>query len=331
LGATPARPRGLTLVLRSDEDLLEAAVARAAEVSSIPVEHVEKDFWLTECLRGLAEYADAEGLTVMLKGGTSLSKAYRLISRFSEDADMLVVFGELTKSRRDDHLKGLVAAAEARTGLAAISDAAQSDTGVTRVVTLKYPTPTGSTTVAPRVKIELHTAGGPFPHGRQVLRSLLSEHWHSIDNAGPADEYEELAGSSIEVLEPCRTLVEKLVLLHEAHTRAGGSAAARKIVTVRHYYDVWCLLGDEAVLAAVDTHGITALAHDVYTYSSAAGYEAASRPPGGFATSPAFGEEPTNAVRSAYAKAISDLVWPGAASPSLENCIRRVQELAARL
>lgn len=56
-----------------------------------------------------------------------------------------------------------------------------------------------------------------------------------------------------------------------------------------------------------------------------------SGPPGGFATSPAFGEKRTNAFKRAYAKAITDFVWPGAALRSLEDFIRRVQELAGRL
>lgn len=319
------------MLLRRDPDLLEVAVARAAEAAGAPAEHVEKDFWLTEGLRGLADYADSNGLTAILKGGTSLSKAHRLIRRFSQDADMLVVFGEMSTSKRDGHLKGLVAAAEARTGLVAVSDDGISETGVTRVVTIDYPTSGRRTTVPARVRVELHTVGGSFPHGRMELCSLLAEHWAGIEGAGPADEHEELAPFTVEVLEPCRTLVEKLVLLHEAHTRAGGSASHRKAETVRHYYDVWCLLGDESVLEALDVHGIAALARDVYTYSSVPGYKAANRPQGGFATSPAFGDEPTGAVKAAYAKSVADLVWPGATPPTLDACRERVQELAQQL
>lgn len=52
---------------------------------------MEKDLWVTEVLRGVVGQASQEDITVIFKGGTSRSKAYRLIKCFSEDVDMLVV------------------------------------------------------------------------------------------------------------------------------------------------------------------------------------------------------------------------------------------------
>ena len=47
---------------------------------------VEKDYWIMHCLYGLA----AQGFTFELKGGTSLSKGYGIIQRFSEDIDIRI-------------------------------------------------------------------------------------------------------------------------------------------------------------------------------------------------------------------------------------------------
>ncbi len=47
---------------------------------------VEKDYWIMHCLYGLA----AQGFTFELKGGTSLSKGFGIIQRFSEDIDIHV-------------------------------------------------------------------------------------------------------------------------------------------------------------------------------------------------------------------------------------------------
>ena len=49
---------------------------------------VEKDYWVTQTLRIL--YEDYPGHFIF-KGGTSLSKGFGLIERFSEDVDVLVV------------------------------------------------------------------------------------------------------------------------------------------------------------------------------------------------------------------------------------------------
>jgi len=43
---------------------------------------VEKDYWIMQCLYGLKQL----GLTFEMKGGTSLSKGFQIINRFSEDS-----------------------------------------------------------------------------------------------------------------------------------------------------------------------------------------------------------------------------------------------------
>jgi predicted nucleotidyltransferase component of viral defense system len=47
---------------------------------------VEKDYWITHCLYGLQKL----GLKFELKGGTSLSKGFQIINRFSEDIDIRI-------------------------------------------------------------------------------------------------------------------------------------------------------------------------------------------------------------------------------------------------
>src|SRR5215470_5603396 len=47
---------------------------------------VEKDYWIMHCLYGLQQL----GLTFELKGGTSLSKGFQVIDRFSEDIDIRI-------------------------------------------------------------------------------------------------------------------------------------------------------------------------------------------------------------------------------------------------
>lgn len=317
--------------LRDDLDLFQAAVSRVAEVSGIPRDHVEKDFWLTECLRGIAAYGTEQDLRVLFKGGTSLSKAYGLIQRFSEDADMVVVFTGLSTGRRDAHLKGFINAAERATGLTARNDAIVARTGETRVASFANPGGSATPLVMPQVKVELHTIGGVSPHATVQLGSILAEYWDEIEGAPPVREFDELSPFSVAVVAPCRTLVEKLVILHEAHTRDGGAGAARKAVTVRHYYDVWCLLGDPAVLADLKAQDVCVLARDVVTYSQVANYESDERPLEGFATSSAFVAAPTRAVQDAYELAMSSLVWPGAPAPSLDDCRARVLELGSQL
>jgi hypothetical protein len=57
-----------------------------AQEKSIDPALVEKDYWIMHCLYGLQQL----GFSFQLKGGTSLSKGHQIISRFSEDIDILI-------------------------------------------------------------------------------------------------------------------------------------------------------------------------------------------------------------------------------------------------
>lgn len=62
----------------------EGLIRLLASEKNLPPALIEKDYWVMHCLYGLAK----AGLTFELKGGTSLSKGYNLLGRFSEDIDI---------------------------------------------------------------------------------------------------------------------------------------------------------------------------------------------------------------------------------------------------
>ena len=70
-----------------EHDEFEQAMIRAAGQFGVNEQFVEKDYYVTEILRIVA---DRLGDKAMFKGGTSLSKGWGLISRFSEDVDLFV-------------------------------------------------------------------------------------------------------------------------------------------------------------------------------------------------------------------------------------------------
>src|SRR4051794_15742103 len=84
--------------LRQDLDTLAALVQQTAAHLAIDEAFVEKDFWAIEVLRVCAAGdqilvdGQARPVSAVFKGGTSLSRIYGLIDRFSEDIDVLVVF-----------------------------------------------------------------------------------------------------------------------------------------------------------------------------------------------------------------------------------------------
>ena len=67
--------------------------------------YVEKDYWMTMALKFLSESSYVED--VVFKGGTSLSKAYQLIQRFSEDIDLAVNAAHKNDSAKKKLLKNV--------------------------------------------------------------------------------------------------------------------------------------------------------------------------------------------------------------------------------
>ncbi len=68
----------------------DQAILRAAEHfrgENLRPAIIEKDYYVTEALRIIAQTA---GDKVIFKGGTSLSKGWNLIQRFSEDIDLFL-------------------------------------------------------------------------------------------------------------------------------------------------------------------------------------------------------------------------------------------------
>jgi len=65
-------------------------IARTAQALSTDESHVEKDWHVVRAL-GIIASVDVAGITSVLSGGTSLSAAWRLITRFSEDLDFKVI------------------------------------------------------------------------------------------------------------------------------------------------------------------------------------------------------------------------------------------------
>jgi predicted nucleotidyltransferase component of viral defense system len=80
-------PESAVVGREENRDIFAQTIAAAAEQLSIPQLAVEKDYWVCQGLRAIEEHAPGE---TIFKGGTSLEKQ-RLIERFSEDIDLLVV------------------------------------------------------------------------------------------------------------------------------------------------------------------------------------------------------------------------------------------------
>ena len=105
-------------------DRLDLFLAAANRLGA-PVSHVEKDFWFCWALNALFRERPADGPSLLFKGGTSLSKAYGLIQRLSEDIDITVFREDLGQPASVEELEAL-SGKKHRARLDAIRDACQA-------------------------------------------------------------------------------------------------------------------------------------------------------------------------------------------------------------
>jgi len=217
---------------------LELAQA-AAQHLQVPEAYVEKDYWVTRALKYLSESPSAD--VVVFKGGTALSKAYKLINRFSEDIDLAICFN----GHSGGQIKTMIKAAEkvTATGLVRVEgDLRESKFGQFRKAIYQYPglypdAELGQ--VAPHILIETNAFTTPEPSEFRPISSLISEVLSALGQSELIVEY-ELEVFDVKVLCVQRTLVEKVFSLVRACREPDPSASLRE--KIRHIYDICMIL-----------------------------------------------------------------------------------------
>jgi Nucleotidyl transferase AbiEii toxin, Type IV TA system len=242
--------------------LFSEAAARMGTTPAV----VEKDFWVTWALDRLFRDAGLARL-LMFKGGTSLSKVYRLIERFSEDIDLIldwrVLSGEdplaqRSKAQQEKLNDAINEQAQAYIGgtlLARVSTAfddicrCQIETDDPHVITVRYPAAFPDRYLRPEVRLEIGPLASWLPFEERTISSYAAEAFPDVFDRRECP---------VRVIKAERTFWEKATILHhEAHRPEDNPQPPRYS---RHYYDLAKMaeapvkdaaLADIALLASV--------------------------------------------------------------------------------
>ena len=201
----------------------------------IKEEFVEKDYWITLLLHRLAKSKHAT--ETVFKGGTSLSKGYGLINRFSEDVDIAII-NDSKKSGNE--IKTIIRTVEKEmtTGLKEIQVEGVTSKGSRfRKSVFEYP---GIDTNNKNNKliVEVNSFANPFPFQKLVIRSFVFDFLMQTKNEKFVEQY-NLQPFEIYVLNKEQTLMEKLVSLIRFSFEENVVESISK--KVRHFYDLYFL------------------------------------------------------------------------------------------
>jgi hypothetical protein len=218
----------------------EQAINAAAADVGLDQQFVEKDYWVTTILRIVVSVLPGK---TIFKGGTSLSKGWRLIDRFSEDIDLFVDPAKfdpaLGRNGVTRTLKNLRDAVAAHPGLTLL-DGGHTINGFSREDTFEYETLYDELPgVAATVRLEPGIQSGKQPTATIALNSIVAGF---LIDRGQGDVADDLQPFDMELLHFRRTFVEKLFTVHGKIERlkADSHAIGRD---ARHYADIHVLAG----------------------------------------------------------------------------------------
>lgn len=244
------------MLLHNDADAFAELIAAAAEDVGLPQVHVEKDYWVTKSLKQLSQSPDAG--QVIFKGGTSLSKAYNLIHRFSEDVDLAIVSKELSNGQVRKLLKRAETAAAQ--GLAAVDDDPRKSRGPTyRKSVFEYPRCVAEENfgqASDKLLIEVNSFTNPEPFTAIDIQTLIADTLKRRGNADLVAKF-ELEAFSVNVLDVERTLVEKFLGVIKYSYKE--DPVGMLIEKIRHLYDICLILKQDRYRQFVQGDAFTAM------------------------------------------------------------------------
>lgn len=298
------------IIAASDEDRLGLFTATAQRLGTTP-QNVEKDFWVCWVLDALFNGRKPDAPRLLFKGGTSLSKGFGLIRRFSEDIDVTIfrddigepasiayleaLSGKKRKAALEaieaagaeyiqgplrDTLQEIIAATAERTGLAPDRFDLRPSEDEAQTLLLTYPAATPADAyVRSIVKIESGAKSALDPNSAQTIRPYVDDDFRGAD----------LSVTNVVTVDAERTFWDKVVILHGLRRwydvrkvlKGGGQRISR------HYYDVHLMMGSPEGRRAMEDSalGTDCVAH-ARMFFNRPDFDLATAEPPTFALSP---------------------------------------------
>ncbi len=249
-----------SMTLHENPELFSELITLSADMLGMREIYIEKDYWLCMILRNLA-HSDPEIFNrVVFKGGTALSKAHKLIHRFSEDIDLAYIADGLSGNQIKNKLK-VVEQILLPDILRVIEKHRQESKGSSlRKTVHHYPRiAQGQFGDAVDVLIvELNAFANPTPFSRKNISTYITEFLLSKGANDLIQQY-GLESFEVNVLETQRTLCEKISAVSRASYEGHDYLQAK----IRHFYDIYWLIKDPKTYQFIHSDAFKAMMNTV--------------------------------------------------------------------
>ncbi|MEX0813819.1 MAG: nucleotidyl transferase AbiEii/AbiGii toxin family protein [Chitinophagales bacterium] len=221
--------------LHHDVKLFSDTLRAASQQMDINLVFIEKDYWITLLLSRLAESNYIE--ETVFKGGTSLSKGYNLIERFSEDVDLAIVNNG---GKSGNEIKTIIRKIEKEITkeLTEIPTEGITSKGSRfRKSVFEYIT-TEKHNANNKLIVEINSFANPFPFQERIIKSMVGDYLAQSGNEKYIKQY-QLDPIKVNVLSKEQTMLEKLVALVRFSFDVNPSVSISE--KIRHFYDLYFL------------------------------------------------------------------------------------------
>lgn len=224
-------------------DIIDAASLPVHEGGlGISATFIEKDYWITRSLQLLSRADNLD--KAVFKGGTSLTKAYGIGSRFSEDIDIAIAESwKITGNQLKMLIKRTSKAMSQ--GLTEIVKPTTSKGSRYHKAYYSYPKsgnyPLHSFVNAGELLIEINSFANPYPYEKKRLTTFVHDFLVARQGEDIISEY-DLHPFEINVLDKRRTITEKMVSLLRASLGIRYEDNLKS--KIRHFYDLHFLWED---------------------------------------------------------------------------------------
>lgn len=212
------------MYLHEDQDIFIDAIQKTREETGIEPAIIEKDYYVSMMLRLLA----ASNIGFVFKGGTSLSKAYKVIERFSEDIDLTVT----TKPTQGQRIKMVDTVLECakKLRLRIVNPAKLRHRGQFNKFVFEYDSVFRKSVINPQMIVEIFVTLLAFPTEEKMISSFVGETVDKYNNEA-AVEYNLLA-FTMPVQNMRRTFIDKVFALCDYYLEGKSERYSR------HIYDI---------------------------------------------------------------------------------------------
>lgn len=238
--------------LHLDKDNFEGAIVATAEYFKIPEIFIEKDYWVTYALHQLF-HSEVKDL-IVFKGGTSLSKCYKVIERFSEDIDMVIV-KTATDTGNDlkRKLKAVTDVVDNSILEVVPNDPNTKKLGSLRKIVYSYPkvgVKGDYGEVRENITLEVSHLGNFEPNNIKSISTFIASYIKTTPNLALIQQF-ELEDFEVKTLAIERTFCEKIIsLVRFSYTENPLDDLSKK---VRHTYDLYHLIQLEEIKSFVNS------------------------------------------------------------------------------